>query len=120
MCLIMLVNPHPILDGAAIAAGPGFGKSIPANAPAKPTTDSGGRDQLQAHLGGAGPDHLDLAGGAQRDVDHALADERAAVVDPDDDAPAVGDVGDPKLGAERQGAVGGGEAVRIEALAARG
>src|SRR4051812_44518092 len=79
-----------------------------------------GADDLEADLGVAGAGHVDFLGGGERDVDQAAADERPAVVDPDDDAEAVGDVGDPELRSERQGAVGGGEAVGIEALAAGG
>ena len=52
----------------------------------------------------AGAGQADGAGGAGGQVEHPAADERAAVIDGDDDAAAA--MGDPELGAERQGAVG--------------
>ena len=56
--------------------------------------------------------------GALGEVEHAAANERSAIVDGDDDAAAA--VSDLQLGAERQGAVGGGHGVLIEALAGGG
>ena len=44
---------------------------------------------------------MPIRGGcAARQVQHTAADERTAIVDPDDDALAVAHVGDPQLGAE--------------------
>ena len=68
----------------------------------------------------AAADQADLAGGGLAEVDHAVAVERAAVVDGDDDALAVGRVGDLHLRAEGQGAVRGGQRFGIEELAAGG
>src|SRR5689334_22776214 len=51
-------------------------------------------------------------------VDHPAADERAAVIDRDDDGAAA--VADTQLGAERQAAMGAGHGVLVEALARGG
>src|SRR5262249_61434135 len=59
-------------------------------------------------------------GGGRRHVDHAAANERAAVVDAHRHrAPRI-DVGDAQPRPERQRAVGGGQFVLVELLAARG
>src|SRR5204862_4596 len=58
------------------------------------------------------------AGGPGREVEHPAADERATVVDGDDDALAA--MGDAQLGAERQRAVRRGHGVLVEALARGG
>jgi hypothetical protein len=54
------------------------------------------------------------------DVTRAAADERPAVVDPDDDLAAVGQILDADLGAEGKAAMGGSQARTVGGLAARG
>src|SRR3954463_10678081 len=80
------------------------------------------RFNLRYHLGGdvadAGAGQADGAGSALGEVEHASPDERAAVVDGDDDALAA--MGHPELGAERQRAVGRGHGVLVEALSGGG
>ena len=75
-------------------------------------------DDLGNHAADAGAGQADGASGASGQVEHTAADERATVVDGDDDAAVA--MGDPELGAERQGAVGRGHGVLVEALAGRG
>src|SRR5687768_12243583 len=65
-----------------------------------------------------GTDHFDLLGCGVGEVDRAAAGMRAAVVDADHDAAAVIEVLHPGIAAEGQGAVGGGEGVHVERLAA--
>src|SRR5258708_6610056 len=65
---------------------------------------------------GAGEPHG--AGCTRRQVEHAAADEGAAVVDGDNDAAAA--MGDLEPGAERQRAVGAGHCVLVEARAGGG
>lgn len=69
---------------------------------------------------GAGARDADLVGGGLAEVDQAVRVEWAAVVDGDDHRLAVGGIGDADLRAERQGAMRGGEAGRVETLAAGG
>ena len=66
----------------------------------------------------AGAGQADGAGGAGGEVEHAAADERATVVDGDDDAAAA--MGNPEPGAERQAAMRRGHGVLVEARARRG
>ena len=49
-------------------------------------------------------------GGVRRNVDNAIADEWPAINDDDGDAAAVAEIGDVKMRAERQGAMGGDHA----------
>src|SRR6266481_655702 len=76
------------------------------------------RDDLCSDAANAGTGQADRAGGARGQVKHPAADERAAVVDGDDDAAAA--MGHPELGAEWQRAVGGREGTLIETLARGG
>ena len=75
-----------------------------------PTDGSGRRSKAPEvnDLGGdaadAGAGQADRARRAGREVENPAADERAAVIDGDDDAAAA--MGHPQLGAERQRAVG--------------
>jgi len=71
-------------------------------------------DDLGNHAADAGAGQANGASGAGGQVKHTAADERATVVDGDDDAAVA--MGDPELGAERQGAVGRGHGVLVEAL----
>ncbi len=65
-------------------------------------------------------DHVDFEGGAQGEVEDAAFYEGPPVVDLDDDAAAVVEVGDPDNRAKREFPVGGGEAVHVEDLSAGG
>src|SRR6266436_8696539 len=76
------------------------------------------RDDLCSDAANAGTGQADRAGGARGQVKHPAADERAAVVDGDDDAAAA--MGHPELGTERQRTVGGREGTLIETLARGG
>ena len=60
-------------------------------------------DDLGGDAADAGAGEADGARSARREVEDAAANERAAVIDGDDDAAAA--MGDPQLGAERQRAV---------------
>src|SRR3954464_10753735 len=66
----------------------------------------------------AGAGQTDRAGGTRGQVEYAAADERAAVVDGDDDAAVA--MGHLQFGTERQGTVGRGHGALIEALARGG
>jgi len=77
--------------------------------------EDGEFDFAGAHAGDA-----DFLRGGLGEVDHAVGVERAAVVDADHDGIAGQRVGDAQLGAEGQRGMGGGEVVRVEALAAGG
>ncbi len=72
---------------------------------------------LHVHLGQALAGHADDARGAAREVDDATGDEGTAVVDRHVDRAAVADVGHAHAGAERQRAMGGRQAIRIEGRA---
>ena len=50
---------------------------------------SGGAQDFDGDAGGAGADHADVAGGAERQVDQAALGERAAIVDADDHVLAI-------------------------------
>src|SRR5260370_20855353 len=65
-----------------------------------------------------GAGQADRAGSARGEGQHAAADERAAIVDGDDDAAVA--MGHLELGTERQGAAGGGHSLSVHALAASG
>ncbi|VTZ62928.1 hypothetical protein EMEDMD4_460007 [Sinorhizobium medicae] len=67
--------------------------------------------------GGARADHADLRGGGLGEVDHPAANERAAIIDPDDDGLAVAFIGDLNLGAELQFAVCGGQVRGVHSFA---
>src|SRR5712664_4369272 len=75
-------------------------------------------DDLGNHAADASAGQADGASGAGGQVKYTATDERATVVDGDDDAAVA--MGDPELGAERQGAVGRGHSVLVEALAGCG
>src|SRR3546814_2566576 len=77
-------------------------------------------EQRHADPGDTAAPHVDLACRGVADVDHAAAAERAAVVDADDYALAVGEVGDAHPAAEGEGSVRGGQFVGVETFAARG
>src|SRR5579872_730694 len=72
------------------------------------------RDDFGDDAANAGAGQANGAGRPRRQVEHAAANERAAVVDGHDDAAVA--MGDLELGAERQGTVGRGHGVLIEAL----
>ena len=71
-------------------------------------------EDCDAH--GAGAAHADRKGGAAGEIEAAAADERAAIIDPHDDAAAGPGIGHLQPRAEGQRAVRGGEAVGVEAL----
>jgi len=75
-------------------------------------------DDLGNHPADAGAGQADHAGRTGGQVEHTATDERAAVVDGDDDTAAA--MGHPELGAERQAAVGRGHRVGVHALARGG
>src|SRR5262249_11249576 len=62
----------------------------------------------------------DLPEGTPGEIQTARLDERTAVIDAYHDRLVVGQIGDPYLRVERQGAVRGGQPVRVERLPARG
>src|SRR6266446_7245094 len=72
------------------------------------------RDDLCSDAANAGTGQADRAGGARGQVKHPAADERAAVVDGDDDATAA--MRHPELGTERQRTVGSRQGILIETL----
>src|SRR5256884_6812307 len=76
------------------------------------------RDDLGGDAADAGTAQADRAGGARGQVKHPAADERAAVVDGDDEA--AGAMGHPELGTERQRTVGRRQGALIETLARGG
>ena len=63
--------------------------------------------------------HAKLTGPGGGQIDHPAEGERTAIIDADGDNAAVVLVGDLHHGAERQGAMGGGEGTRILQLATR-
>src|SRR5262249_44877087 len=77
-------------------------------------------DDVDFDLGHAFAGDAQRFGGGRRAVDDATANERAAVVDADRHRASGIDVGDAQPRAERQRAVGGGQFVLVELLAARG
>src|SRR3546814_3108493 len=77
-------------------------------------------EERHADPSGAAALHADLARGGVADVDHAAAAEGTPVVDADDHALAVGEVGDAHMAAKGKGAVGGGQFVGVEAQIGRG
>src|SRR5712691_1832221 len=72
-------------------------------------------DDLGNHPADAGAGQADHAGSTGGQVKHTATDERAAVVDGDDDTASA--MGHPELGAERQAAVGRGHGAGVHALA---
>ena len=66
------------------------------------------------------PDHVELRGRGVGEVDEAVGDEGAAIVDAHDDAAAVAEVGDARIARKRQRLVGGGHPVHVVGLAAGG
>src|ERR1700730_1709119 len=79
-----------------------------------------GFDDVDLDLRDAFSGDAERFGGGRRDVHDAAANERAAVVDADGDRASRIDVGDAQSRPERQRAVGGGQFVLVELLAARG
>src|SRR6516164_708142 len=77
-------------------------------------------DDVDLDLGHAFAGDAQRFGGGRRDVDHAAANERAAVVDAHRHRASRIDVGHAQPRAERQRAVGGAQLVLVEFLAARG
>src|SRR6266480_5136720 len=75
-------------------------------------------DDLGNHPADAGAGQADHAGRTGGQVEHTATDERAAVVDGDDDTAIT--MGHPELGAERQAAVGRGHGAGVHALARGG
>src|SRR5437763_3670069 len=75
-------------------------------------------DDLGGDTTNAGTGQADGAGGTRGQIEDAATDERAAVIDGDDDALAA--MGDAQPGAERQRAVGRGHGALVEALAGSG
>jgi len=75
-------------------------------------------NNLGGHPADAGAGQPDRTRSGGRKVEDPAADERAAVVDGDDDAAAA--MGHPELGAEREGTMGRGQGVLIETLARGG
>ena len=75
-------------------------------------------DDLGGHPADAGAGQADGARRSGRKVENPAANERAPVIDGDDDAAAA--MGDPELGAERQRAMGACHGVLIEVLARGG
>ena len=83
-------------------------RSVPS--PATPTPSFarvGVFHHVDLHLRHAFSGDAERLGGAAGDVDHAAANERAAVVDPNRDRAASGYIGDAQPRAERQRAVRG-------------
>src|SRR5713226_5719599 len=75
-------------------------------------------DDLGNHPADASAGQADHAGSTGGQVKHTATDERAAVVDGDDDTASA--MGHPELGAERQAAVGRGHGAGVHALARGG
>src|SRR5712691_3511345 len=75
-------------------------------------------DDLGNHPADAGAGQADHAGRTGGQVEHTATDERAAVVDGDDDTAIA--MGHPELGAERQAAVGRRHRAGVHALARGG
>jgi hypothetical protein len=70
-------------------------------------------EDFVADAGSAASGHADAAGGGAGKVEDPPPHKRSAIVDADDDGPAVTAVGDAQLGAEAQGAMGGRQPARI-------
>ena len=68
----------------------------------------------------AARDHAEFFGSGAADIDQAPARKGAAIIDAHHDAAAIGGVSDTHAAAEGQAAVGGGEGVLVETLAAGG
>ena len=77
-----------------------------------------GDDLLNFDVGRTLVDETQLLGGGAGNIDDAVAVERAAVVDTDDDAFAVLHIGHACVAGNREGFVGGGEGIHIVTLAA--
>jgi hypothetical protein len=75
-------------------------------------------DALQLNLADAAK--ADGAGGGVGEVDDAVVDHGAAVVDADEDCLAVAQIGDANPASEGEGAMGAGEGVHIEVFAGGG
>src|SRR5882757_10117336 len=78
----------------------------------------GSGDDLGNHPADAGAGQADHAGSTGGQIKHTATDERASVVDGDDDTAIA--MGHPELGAERQAAVGRGHGAGVHALARGG
>ncbi|MCY1499207.1 hypothetical protein D9M68_332170 [compost metagenome] len=76
-----------------------------------------GIDALDLDPGGAGLGITELLRRGEGEVDDAVGIERATVVDPQDHAAAVVQVGHPDIARQRQGLVRGGHAVEVVGLA---
>ena len=78
------------------------------------------RDHAHFDRRGARGQHVELGRGGVGQVDDAVADERAAVVDAHDHLAAIAQVGDLGVARDRQGLVRGGHRVHVVRLAERG
>ena len=79
-----------------------------------------GKDLFDLHVGRSGVDKAEFLGGGFGHIHYAVAVEGAAVVDADDDAFTVGEVGYARIAGDGQRAVGGGEGVHVEAFTTGG
>ena len=75
--------------------------------------------ELDAHARGALALEAELTGRGLREIDQAVADERAAIVDPQFQLPAIGEIGDPHDARQRQGRMRRAQAGAVEDLAVR-
>ena len=79
---------------------------------------SGLAENLELHPRDAGA-HSKRRGGARRKIDNSALNMRTAIIDPDPHRFAVVELGDPDLGAQRQGPVRRGQTAAVVALSAR-
>jgi len=77
-------------------------------------------DDAITDAGSTGADHADMGRGGLGEIENTAANERATIVDADDDCLAVTLVGDGDLGAELEIAMSGRQIAGIHPLARRG
>src|SRR5450830_1097256 len=77
-------------------------------------------DIFDLHLGDASAVEAQNLGGLDRQVDDPVADVRPAVVDAHYDRAVIGQIGDPRIGRQRHGRMGGRNRIHVEDFAVGG
>ena len=103
-----LLTPTLAAEAAGALTGSGAAERI------------GRREHFDLHECGAVADHVELGGRRIGQIDDAVGDERAAIVDAHDHAAAVGEIGDARVAGQRQRLVRGGHREHVIRFAGRG
>src|SRR5262245_34209438 len=80
-------------------------------------TESGSLQDFELYRRCAGTNHTDFPGRGIRELEHALLHKWPTISDGHGDGATIAEIRHPQAGSERQGAMGCGQLVHIEALA---